>query len=155
MLILYKPSLEELSFKQNLLADNETMSYNHAYGGCIDFPREKWEQWYEKWLESNMNHYFYRYLYCKESKNFIGECAYRFDEGDSRWYCDVIVHAKYRGRGYGSRALCLLCDAAKANGLTELYDSIAFDNPSIRLFLRNGFMEISRSDEAILLKKIL
>ena len=155
MMILYKPSLEELSFKQELLADEATMSYNHAYGGCIDFPQEKWEKWYEKWLKSNTNQYFYRYLYCEELKCFVGECAYRFDEGDSRWYCDVIVHEKYRGRGYGSEALRLLCDSAKSYGLTELYDNIAVDNPSIRLFLHSSFMEVGRSEEAILLKKIL
>lgn len=155
MLILHKPSLEELSFKQELLADESTMSYNHAYGGCIDFPREKWEKWYEKWLNSNTKHYFYRYLYSEELKNYVGECAYRFDEEDSRWYCDVIIHAKYRGRGYGKAGLQLLCDAAKANSLTELYDSIAIDNPAIGLFLHSGFTEVSRSEEMILVKKIL
>ncbi len=154
-MILHKPCLEELSFRQELLADEATMSYNHAYGGCIDFSREKWEKWYEKWLNSNNERYFYRYLYEMESKIFVGECAFRFDEGDSRWYCDVIVHAKHRGKGYGRVALNLLCEAAKANGLAELYDNIAIDNSAIGLFLRCGFTEVSRDEEAILVKKIL
>lgn len=155
MLILYRPSLEELSFKQELLSDEATMSYNHAYGGCIDFPREKWEKWYEKWLKINNEMYYYRYLYDTDLKILVGECAYRFDEEDSRYYCNVIVHAKYRGKGYGKEGLQLLCEAAKANGLTELYDSIAIDNPAVELFLRSGFTEVGRSDEAILVKKIL
>ena len=155
MLTLYKPYLEELSFRQELLADEATMSYNHSYGGCIDFPQEKWEKWYEKWLRSNTNQYFYCYLYSEELKNFVGECAYRFDVEDSRWYCDIIIHAKHRGKGFGTDGLRLLCEAAKAHGLTELHDSIALDNPSIKLFLKNGFEEISRDEEAILVKKIL
>ena len=155
MLTLYEPLLEELSIRQGLLADEATMSYNHAYGGCIDFPRDKWENWYKKWLKFDNEMYFYRYLYDTELKSFVGECAYRFEEEDSRWYCDVIIHAKHRGKGYGTRGLCLLCEAAKANGLTELYDDIASDNPSVALFLKNGFEEVSRDDEAILVKKIL
>ena len=69
MLKLYKPSLNELSFRQELLSDEATMAYNHAYGGCIDFPKEKWESWKNKWLESNNGKYFYRYLYDTEQKN--------------------------------------------------------------------------------------
>ena len=44
-LILYRPRLEELDYRQSLLADPETMAYNHAYGGAIDFPRERWADW--------------------------------------------------------------------------------------------------------------
>lgn len=155
MLILHEPSMEELSFRQDLLADEATMSYNHAYGGCIDFSREKWEKWYEKWLKSDNKQYYYRYLYDVELKIFVGECAFRFDAGESCWYCDVIVRANYRGKGYGKEGLQLLCDAAKTYGLTELYDNIAIDNPSVNLFLRCGFMEVSRNEETILIKKIL
>jgi len=34
----YIPRLEDLWFRQALLADGQTMSYNHAYGGTIAFP---------------------------------------------------------------------------------------------------------------------
>ena len=155
MLVLHRPSLEEMSFRQELLADEATMSYNHAYGGCIDFPEEEWEKWYEKWLKSNNEKYYYRYLYERDSKIFVGECAFRFDEDDSRWYCDVIIHAKHRGKGYGREGLQLLCDAAKTHGLVELYDNIAIDNSAVELFLRCGFTEVSRNEESILVKKML
>lgn len=37
MLHLHKPTREELRFRQELLSDPSTMSYNHAYGGTIVF----------------------------------------------------------------------------------------------------------------------
>lgn len=36
-----------------------------------------------------------------------------------------------------------------------LYDDIAIDNPAISIFLKEGFIEEYRTDEIILLKKIL
>ena len=37
----------------------------------------------------------------------------------------------------------------------ELYDDIAADNLSINLFLKNGFKEVLRTDEYVLVKKKL
>ena len=51
MLVLYKPTIDELEFRESLMADEETMSYNRAWGGTIPFPKTKWEQWYQRWLE--------------------------------------------------------------------------------------------------------
>lgn len=45
---LYKPHLDDLWFRQAMMADPETMSYNNAWGGTIPFPREKWEVWTKK-----------------------------------------------------------------------------------------------------------
>ena len=85
----------------------------------------------------------------------MGEVAYRFDAGLQGYAADVIVHSQYRGRGYGSLALDLLCAAAKEKGIDALYDDIAADNPAVALFLRHGFTEAYRTEEKIILKKIL
>ena len=37
MLTLYEPKYEDLWFRQMMLEDEDTMSYNHAYGGTIPF----------------------------------------------------------------------------------------------------------------------
>lgn len=58
---LYKPSYEDLWFRKQFLADEETMSYNHAWGGIIDFSEEKWSGWYEKWVCCKNGTRFYRY----------------------------------------------------------------------------------------------
>ena len=44
MIEFYRPYMEELGFRQQLLADLETMSFNP--GGTIVFPEEKWAEWY-------------------------------------------------------------------------------------------------------------
>lgn len=153
MIHFYKPQMEDLWFRQEMLSDAETMGYNHAWGGTISFPEERWAGWYTKWLGGSKN-YFYRYL-AEENGTFVGEAAYHYDTARGINLCDVIVHAKYRGRGYGRRGLCLLCDAARANGLTELYDDIAVDNPAIKLFLNCGFFVVCESDESTIVKKTL
>lgn len=68
---------------------------------------------------------------------------------------DVIIYAPYRKRGYGQKALQLLCETAKNNGLQEIYDDIAIDNPSVAVFLKCGFAEVLRTIEYILVKKEL
>ena len=151
---LHTPILDELCFKEELLADPETMSYNHAYGGTIPFPREKWAAWYDRWIVHHENKRFYRYLKLDDG-TFVGEIAYHLVEEREIMIAEVIVHAKYRGRGYGRAGLNLLCQAAKENGVTVLYDDIAIDNLAVTLFLQCGFAEEYRTDEIIMLKKQL
>lgn len=155
MLRLYKPTLEEMWFRQELLSDPDTMSYNHAWGGVVSFPKEKWQGWYRDWLIENGNKRFYRYLQNIATDQFLGEAAYHFDDARKRYICDIIVSAKYRGNGYGTEGLLLLCEAAKENGVAILYDDIASDNPSVRLFLRNGFTIDFQTDTVVMVKKIL
>ena len=115
MLHLHKPTREELRFRQELLSDPSTMSYNHAYGGTIDFPPARWEGWAARWLDAADGARFYRYL-AREDGIFVGETAYHYDEAQRIYICDIIVHARYRHQGYGREGLRLLCDAARAAG---------------------------------------
>ena len=48
MLELVVPKLEDMWFREILLADEETMSYNHAWGGTIPFPKERWQEYFIK-----------------------------------------------------------------------------------------------------------
>ena len=151
MIELHQPHLEELSFRQTMLEDAKTMSYNHAWGGTVAFPRERWASWYEAWLVNHQNRRFYRYI--RESGIFVGEVAYHFDQERQIYLADILVHAPYRGKGYGGAALHLLCEAARNNGISELYDDIATDNPPLALFIRYGFSEVMRTKDYILVKK--
>ena len=155
MIELYRPTIDELGFRESLLADEKTMSYNLAWGGTIPFPQTEWEKWYHRWLEGSAFQRFYRYLYDTENKNFVGEAAYYYDEKREIHICDVIVLAKYRNMGFGSIGIRLLCDAAKENGVSMLYDDIAADNPSYKLFLKNGFEIDYQDDTVVMVKKTL
>lgn len=153
MISFYCPAMEELWFREKLLSDAETMSYNHAWGGTIAFPKSRWAQWHHKWIGAQNDRYFYRYLCAKGE--FVGEAAYHFEEERGIWLADVLIYAPFRGRGYGKEALLLLCEAAKARGIPELCDDIALDNPAAGLFLQCGFVETCRTDAYALLRKRL
>ena len=155
MVELYKPSREDLWFRRELLADDETMSYNAAWGGAVQFPEEDWDGWYGWWLADHGGKRFYRYLVDAESGEYVGEVAYHYDESELLFLADVIVFAPMRGRGYGREGLRLLCQAAKDNGVRVLWDTIARDNPAIGMFLKAGFVVDHTTDEAIYLRKDL
>ena len=154
MLTVYEPKLEELWFRRLMLEDEETMAYNHAWGGTIPFPEEDWAPWYETWLGDPDSGRYYRYLRDGDGR-FVGEIAFHFDEELGGHTANVIIYAKYRRKGFGNEGLSLLCKAAGANGLSALYDDIAIDNPGIAMFLKAGFTEEYRTDEIIMLKKEL
>lgn len=73
MLTLYKPSVEGLWFREQMMSDEQTMAYNHAYGGTIPFPKEYWADWHDRWLADHDGKHFYRYI--KVDAMFIGEVA--------------------------------------------------------------------------------
>ena len=154
MLTFHLPKYEELWFRRMMLEDEETMSYNHAWGGTIPFPEENWRDWYDFWITEGGKRRFYRYLKSEED-GFVGEVAYHYDRDLPGFIADVIVYSGFRGKGYGSEGLDMLCDAARENGVAVLYDDIAADNPAISLFLRHGFNEEYRTPEKIILRKRL
>lgn len=155
MLKLYKPEFEDLWFRERLMKNPETMSYNHAWGGTIPFPKDKWGDWYNRWIIQHEGKRYYRYLLCKETNEFVGEIAYHFDCSNNIYIANIIVHANYRCRGYGTEGLNLLCNEAKSNGVAVLYDDIAVGNPSVQLFLKNGFTIDYQTDDIIMVKRVL
>ena len=153
MIEQYKPELKDLWFRKQMLEDEETMSYNRAWGGTILFPEEDWKEWYDHWITEAGDRRYYRYL--QDNNRFIGEIGYHYDTEIGGYIADVIVYSCFRGKGYGGHALDLLCSTAKQNGIDVLYDEIAIDNPAIKLFLDHGFSETGRTEEKIILKKEL
>lgn len=155
MLKVVKPELEDLWFRESMMADIETMSYNNAWGGTIPFPKEDWEEWYTLWVRNSGQERYYRYLKDDANKVFVGEISYHFDRLRNIYICDVIIKAEFRKQGFGTQGIQLLCEAAKANGVEALYDNIAADNPSAHLFLKNGFSIEFQNDEILMVKTVL
>lgn len=155
MLKVVKPELEDLWFRESMMADIETMSYNDAWGGTIPFPKEDWEEWYTLWVRNSGQERYYRYLKDDANKVFVGEISYHFDKLCNIYICDVIIKAEFRKQGFGTQGIQLLCEAAKANGVEVLYDDIAADNPSAHLFLKNGFSIEFQNDEILMVKTVL
>ena len=155
MLKVVKPELEDLWFRESMMADIETMSYNDAWGGTIPFPKEDWEEWYTLWVRNSGQERYYRYLKDDANKVFVGEISYHLDKLRNIYLCDVIIKAEFRRQGFGTQGIQLLCEAAKANGVEALYDNIAADNPSAHLFLENGFSIEFQNDEILMVKRVL
>lgn len=155
MVEVYKPKVEDLWFREKLLSDGETMSYNAAWGGTIPFPEERWGKWYSAWVEAPESRRYYRYLYETDIRAFVGEIAYHYDEERKIYLCDVIVLAEYRNRGFGTAGIGLLCRAAKENGIAALHDDIAAGNPAYKLFLKNGFAIEHQNDDVVMVRKKL
>lgn len=153
-LTLYRPELDDLAWREEWLSDPETMAYNHAYGGTVPFPRERWADWYARWIKDEGSRY-YRYLRLGDSVEMAGNIAYYYDEKLDGYLCEVLISSPYRGRGFGRQGLSLLCEAARANGVKRLLDHIAVDNPAVAMFLRCGFRERMRTGEFILVEKEL
>lgn len=153
-LTLYRPALDDLVWRERWLNDPQTMSYNHAFGGTIPFPRERWADWYARWV-GEVGARYYRYLRLGDSGKYVGNIAYYYDEEFDGYLCEVMIAAPYRGRGFGRQGLALLCEAARANGVKRLLDNIAADNPAAAMFLRGGFRELMRTGEFILVEKEL
>ena len=143
------PEFNELDFRQELLADEKTMSFNEKYGGAIDFPEDKWQIWYDKWVNSDDRFYYYIMGHNKP----VGECC--IYKEDDRWICSLIVKDEYRNNGYGKKALMFLIDLAKKLDIDELYDNIGTCNPSLNLFLKCGFEVIYTNEKYSTVKIIL
>ncbi|WP_195217705.1 GNAT family N-acetyltransferase [Anaerococcus vaginalis] len=154
MIKIYIPKYKDLWFRERLLSDSDTMSYNNAWGGTIDFSESKWQRWYNCWIEKPDGKRFYRYL-VNENNEFVGEIAYHLDDVENKYLASVIIYSKYRGIGYGREGLKLLCSSAKNNGLRSLYDNIALESSAINLFLECGFTEEYRTKDIVMLKKDL
>ncbi len=129
---LYRPAVGDLWFKRDLLAGEATMSYNCAWGGTIDFPEELWGRWHDAWVvREGEGRRYYRYLRDSDTGEFVGEVAYRWDPEYDSFITDVLMHARFRGRGYGGAGLELLCGVARERGTTTLRDNVALDNPAM------------------------
>ena len=72
-IILYVPSLEDYWYEQKIQADPLSMDYNAGYDvsyygyhydtGCIDFPKERWKETYDRRIRENR---YFAYIISKK-----------------------------------------------------------------------------------------
>lgn len=145
-LSLYVPKLEDYWYEEKVESDPLTMSYNAGYEvsyygyhydtGCIDFPKSRWEEVYNKRVKEKR--YF---AYIKDDDKYVGYVNYQLI--DDRYECGIVIEYQYRGKGYAKEALKLLCNEAKKNGVLELYDNFEIDREhTLDLFKDVGFIVV-------------
>ena len=145
---LYIPKIDEYSYEEKIESDPLTMNYNAGYNvsyygyhydtGCIDFPKEKWKESYDKRIKEKK---FFAYIKDIDLNEFIGYVNYQYNKLDDRFYCGILIENKYRGKGFSKVALKLLMKSAKSNGIKELYDNFETDRKyPLKLFESVGFV---------------
>jgi diamine N-acetyltransferase len=135
------PKKEDLWYRKSIVEDELTMEFNN---GTVPFPEEKWDDWYARWIGNGNPNFWYAYLVDNDSKEYVGEIAYRKrnDEEDFATL-NIIVEHKHRGKGYGKDGLHLLVTNAFKNGFHEVRDFINRDsNISHNAFSSFGFRMI-------------
>lgn len=111
---LYIPSIEELSYRQSILMQPETMDYNKGYDlnffgyykdtGCIEFPKEQWLKWYNFWINNKPISY-YAYIVRESDSQFIGDVNLHYNATHDWYDMGIVIEHKYRGLGYSRQAL--------------------------------------------------
>ncbi len=159
-LSLYVPSLAELWYRQSIMKDPETMSYNKGYDmsfdgydketGCIAFPKEEWEDWYNYFV-GNEPECFYAYIVRNEDNAFIGEVNVH-KNNKMPWYdMGIVIEAKYRGHKYAVEGLLLLLDYAfnKLHAEAVHNDFEIHREAALHTHMSVGFKEYKRENEIV------
>lgn len=162
-LFLHVPAYEELSYRQRLLSDPETMAYDrgcepgfdgyHPDTGCIDFPESAWRDWYD-WFVGAEPERWYAYIVRETDGAFLGEVNLHRAPGAARYDMGVVLEAQYRGRGYAEEALSLLLrqafDGLRAQAVHNEFEETR--EAALRTHLACGFREIERGNGMVILE---
>ncbi|MDO5737969.1 MAG: GNAT family N-acetyltransferase [Eubacteriales bacterium] len=157
---LHVPSFEELTYRQKLLQEAETMSYNKGYErniegydietGCIDFSESKWQKWYDHFIGQEPKR-FYAYITRSDNDEFIGEVNVREVPGKPWYEMGIVVTASERGKGYAKDALKLLLEVAfeklQADSVHNFFEDER--ESAIALHLNCGFSVLSHEEPII------
>ena len=156
---LHVPTIEELDYRQKIMSDPETMSYNKGYDpgfdgyhsdtGCIDFHENEWQDWYEYFVGYEPER-FYAYIKRKADGAFIGEVNVH-KSGDEDYDMGILIEAKYRGQGYSKEALNLLLKHAfEEMGVKNVHNVFEDERDvALKVHLDCGFREVSRENGII------
>ena len=162
-LSLHVPEFKELSYRQKILSDPETMNYNAGYNlgfdgydnltGCIDFPETDWEEWYEYFI-GNEPYRFYAYIVNSDGE-FVGEVNLHRSEESNEFDMGIVLEAEHRGKGYAVEALKLLLKQAfekmNADAVRNEFEDVRLS--AVKTHLDAGF-EISEKKNGITVYKI-
>ncbi len=159
MIELYIPKYEELSFRKTMCEDPETMSYNKNYAvtyegyhpetGCVDFPEEKWQEWYAKWIGNEPERY-YAYIKRQEDGAFLGEVSFHYNEEKKRHDMSIVIYAPYRGMGYAVPSLKLMIGHAFGSCfIGRLYNEFEIERRELAAWKTHfsaGFREVGQEN---------
>lgn len=151
MLTLLEASRDLMPFRQAMLESPATMAYNAPWAppqGTVPFPEEAWDAWLQAWTDREPER-FCGYLQAEDG-TLVGEvCWHGFGQE-----MGVVIHAPYRGRGYGLEGLRLLAERAFRHGeISMLVNTFEADRePALAVHERMGFVPVGEKDGVLTLR---
>ena len=133
--------------------EREDVDANHAFVNDyetvrgmlsgIPFPSSMQDEY--RWLEQQTSYSRGEYQFAVEDGGgyLVGRCGVtRLDWKNRVAELAIMIGTPYRGRGYGSEAMALLCDFCfREMNLHKLKVSVfAFNEPAVRCYEKNGFI---------------
>ena len=157
---LYVPSLGELSYRQSILMQPETMDYNkwyelnflgyHKDTGCIEFPKNQWLKWFAFWVNNKPISY-YAYIVRETDGEFVGDVNLHYNAVHDWYDMGIVIESKYRGLGYSKQALCQLLKIAfeeyRAKAVHNNFESSR--NRAYKLHIDAGFKMLDSKNNII------
>ena len=153
--VLVIPKIDDLWYREQCMADPNTMSYNAGYDvsyagyhydtGCIDFPEDKWEDWYN--TKMTKPNFYYAYILDEESNEFVGYLNFNLDSNTGFATMGIVIEGVHRGKGYMRPALKAMIDIAKEKGVKVLTDTVPENRVgALKVFYDMGFIVNSKFD---------
>lgn len=150
---LIVPKLEDYYYEQKLNEDPATMSYNAGYDlslkgyhydtGCIDFPKTRWEETYQKRIK---DHKYFAYIKDCNLDKYIGTVNYQYNNKTARYECGILIESSYRHKGYAKDALRLLMKDAYHHHIEYLYDDFEDTRiEALKIFTDLGFKIVEKT----------
>ena len=148
-MFLHIPTKKELLFKKILKEDVLTMDYNAGYQvdydgydyntGIIKTDIDELKNvWYKKWINNWPSKY---YAYITVDDKFIGEIYAKYDDKYLGYEIGIVIKNEYRGKGYSTIAIKLLCDKLKELGAKKIFHILPQSRKSaIKADTNNGFV---------------
>lgn len=146
---LIVPQKEDLWFKKEMKEDPNTMDYNAGYDLNIDgYNRQNGtiqtdinelkEVWAKKWIGNRPAIFYY---FIQENHQFIGEIYAKYDVSRNSYEIGIVIKGEYRGKGYSTPAIQLLCEELKKHGIKKLYHKLPMcRKAAIKADINNGFI---------------
>ena len=85
-IVLYIPKIEDYWYEEKVQSDPLSMNYNAGYDvsyygyhydtGCIDFPKEKWQETFDKRTKENK---YFAYIMDNNLNEFVGYVNYHYN----------------------------------------------------------------------------
>lgn len=155
-LYLHVPISDELWYRQKIMSDPDTMSYNKGYEefegydkatGCIDFLKNEWKKWFDYFVGQEPDRY-YAYIVRLEDNAFIGDVNVHKVSYAEYYEMGIVLEAKYRGKSYAMEALTLLLEYAFEKMNVKAVHNIFEDvrDAAVRTHLSAGFTEYKQEN---------